>query len=96
MSNFDSFIKEFVEQELQKRNSVEEFAFHKDAAPLIKENIFKLQKYLIENYKHNQDFRVWINYGEEVMHAFDVYNQKLLEDDYVHELLSLCDLVRED
>lgn len=93
MSAFDAFIKNFLEEELVKRAPLQEFAFHKDVTPLRLENVSKLQNYLIENYKNNQDFKIWINYGEDVMHSLHIYNTKLMEDDELHELLSNCDLI---
>lgn len=96
MSAFDAFIKTFLEEELTKRTPVYEFVFHKDVTPHRLDNVSKLQNYLLENFKNNQDFKIWINYGEDVMHSLHIYNSSIMEQDELHELLSDCDLVVEE
>ena len=96
MSAFDAFIKNFLEEELTKKTPLQEFVFHKDVTPQRLERVSKLQNYLIENFKNNQDFKIWINYGEEVMHSLHIYNSAIMEDDELHELVSDCDLVVEE
>lgn len=58
------------------------------------ENDELVQIYICENYVENVDFEMHIGYGDDVMNAFDIFNEKMLVDEKLNDLLSNCEILK--
>ena len=64
--------------------SLKEFYFGYDL-----ENIERVMDYLKENYG-SKDYEMWIEMGCDVMNGLELYNEKMLEDEKLLELVRGC------
>lgn len=55
------------------------------------DNIEKVMKYVLENYKKGEDFEMWIGYGDDVMNCLEIKNNKMMEDKKLMELINECE-----
>jgi len=65
--------------------NVKEFYFGYDL-----ENIEKVMNYVEENYG-SSDCKMWIEVGGDVMNMMEVFNEKMLEDEKLLELINGCE-----
>jgi hypothetical protein len=55
------------------------------------ECIENVMSYLKENYKEGEDFKMWIEIGDEVMNGLEVFSEDVSEDEIFLELIEKCD-----
>jgi len=55
------------------------------------EYIENVMNYLKENYKEGEDFKMWIERGDEVMNGLEVFSEDVSEDEKFLELIKKCD-----
>ena len=64
--------------------SLKEFCFGYDL-----ENIEKVMDYVKGNYE-DKDYEMWIERGDDVMNGLEVFNEKILEDEKLLDLVKGC------
>ena len=65
--------------------NVKEFYFGFDL-----ENIERVMDYVEKNYGR-KDYKMWIEIGGDVMNSLEVFNEKMLEDGMLLELIKRCE-----
>ena len=47
--------------------------------------------YLKENYKEGEDFKMWIEIGNDIMNGLEVFSEDISEDEKFLDLIKKCD-----
>lgn len=54
------------------------------------DNIEVVMDYIKENYK-GKDYEMWIGMGDDIMNGLEVFNENMMNDKKLLDLISMCD-----